>query len=207
MNLKPNWNWVRWGALLVAIALALILGTRARAATIVVTWAHPTQYTDGSDLPLTSIKETLVEYGQCAAQTGNTWGTKAGETRVTAPATTVQITTNFFGNICARGYTVTQLGSVSDASNVGAVVKAEPKPKPPVFVTTLADVYEVKQHPIEGTSLGRMVGTAPLGTPCGDEPVVYDWRWGEFHEVSVDTVTFTKAPKSAIVVARCAMTS
>lgn len=192
-----------WLALAAAITVGVI--TVAGAATVSVSWTNATQYTDGTPLGASELKGVRIEYGDCASS--GVWGTKQGETLVSYPATSVQITMQGWGDKCVRGYTQTNAtaqvpNAESVASNVAWKTVPIPKPNPPVFTVAVADVYEIRVHPLDGPKLARWVGTAEVGAACGDDIIV----WGNgynYHEVSPDLVEFQKAPRSAIVVAAC----
>lgn len=187
---------------LLAFLGAALLTTAGQAATLSVTWQHPTMRTDGTPLALSEIGHTLVEYGDCSAP--GVWGSRQGSVEVPAPATGVQITAAGWGDKCVRGYTVTTTGVSSDASGVAYKTVPEPPPEPPTLTAVETVVYEIQVNPAHGTRVARAVGTVALGAACGEEIIVWGDARGNYHEVSVDQVTFTRAPKSAIVVAKCA---
>lgn len=194
---------------LAGLTLLMLVGLcvhRADAADISGSFTYPTQFEDGSALSLSQIAAVRIEYGSCS---GTAFGVKAGEVSVAPPATSFTITGLSPGTYCLRAYTRTTAaagGLDSAPTSVVSKVIPFPPPKPPVFTVVNIVAYEVLPHPVEGTRLGRNVGTVPLGTACGDEPVVSTMR-GDFHEVSLDAVTFTKMPKSALVVAKCGASS
>lgn len=180
-----------------------LFASAAVAATLNVSWQHPTQFTDNSPLTIDQIESTRIEYGDCDAAGG--WGSKQGETIVAAPATSVQITTAGWGLKCVRGYTRATAaagGQESAASGVANKNVPPPVPQPPTFITVETVAYEIRNNPAHGVMLGRAVGTVEYNTPCGDV-VIVDTGRGKYYEVQPDLVTFSKAPKSAIVVARC----
>ena len=172
----------------------------ASAADATLTWTHPTQRTDNTALPLAEIKETQIDWAVCA--TGNTFpATPLGTKAVPAPANTTVVTGLTYGTWCFRARTADLTGEVS--INTGTVWKQYlAPPKPPVLNSTITMVYEIASHPVDGVRLARQVGTVELGTACVDNPIQTDR--GEYYEVSLDKVTLTKMPKSAIVVTQCA---
>lgn len=190
---KPA-NWLFW--YLVAVLSTVILTGAVWAADATLTWTHPTQRVDGTSLPLASIKETQIDWAPCA--TGNTFPTTATGTKaVPAPATTTTVTGLVYGTWCFRARTVDVGNLVSD--NTGTVWKQYlAPPNPPVLTVVNIVAYEVLQNP-NGIRLGRNVGTVKLGTQCVAGEVLPG-----FYEVTLDQVTLTKMPKSAIVVAQCA---
>lgn len=114
----------------------------AQAADAAVSWTHPTQYTDGSALPLASIKETVVQYGTCVAAvapaTAVTFGTLKLETLVAAPDATVRLTGIVAATYCFRAATRdTQLRTSSWSSLVQKAV-VEIKPKAPATVVVIS---------------------------------------------------------------------
>jgi hypothetical protein len=153
-------------------------------------------------LSVSQIASTRVEWGSCS---GTAFGVKIAEAVVPAPATSYTVTGLSPGTYCLRAYTrATVAAGGLESVPTAAVQKVIPfpPPNPPVFVTvTIATVYEVLAHPIEGVRLGRNVGTVPRGTPCGDETIVY----GDYHVVDLSAVDLTRTPKSSVVVARCAL--
>lgn len=188
-----------WLAFLLALSLIGLVVHRADAADLSVAWSLPTQNTDGSAIPTTgdgALTATRVEWGSCS---GSAFGTKAGEVTVALPATSARLTGIEPGTWCVRAFARNGYGAESAASNVASRTIAAPVPKPPALVTVSQVAYEVLPHPIEGTRLGRNVGTVLLGTACGEEPVVGP----DYFEVPRDTVTLTRTPKSGVVVARC----
>ena len=190
---------------LILTLLITLLAPSAYAADLSVAWTNPTQNTDGSTIPATgagSLTQTRVEWGACAS--AGVFGTKAGEVVVAAPAVAATINGVTPGStVCVQAFTKNTYGSESAASAVVSKVVPAPVPQPPVLVTVSIVAYEVLPHPIEGTRLGRNVGTVPLGTACGTEPVVYTSR-GTYFEVPRKNVTLEKGPKSAVLVALCA---
>jgi len=184
------------------IVLALFLSGVTGAEDVTVNWTHPTARTNGVALPLSEIKETQLDWGVCAA--GNTFpATPVGTRAIAAPATTTTIVGLGYGTWCFRARTADTINLVS--ANTGTVFKVIlAPPNPPVFTTINVVAYEIKLHPVEGVILGRQVGTVPLGTACGYEPVVYTMG-GEYHSVPLSKVELTKSPKSDIIVAKCAI--
>ena len=174
----------------------LLLPFAAGAADVTVTWTHPSANTDGSALSVSNIASTRVEYGSCS---GTAFGTKAGEVVVPAPATTTTVTLAP-GTHCFRAYTRTVAavgGLESGPSGVASKVVPYSPPNPPVITVVNIVAYEIRQSPRGMVSLGRNVGTVPLGTACGVKVT------GDYYEVPLDAVTLSKMPKSAVVVAKC----
>lgn len=188
-----------WIACLMLLAMLGLIATRAQAADASVSWTMPTQNTDNTPIPATgsgSIASSRVEWGSCI---GTAFGTKAGEATVPAPATSYVVADLAPATWCFRAYAKNTFGVESGPSVVVSKVIVPPTPKPPVItVATLA--YDLTSR----GSIGRLVGKVPLGTACvGD--VVKTWKDGStFYEVPRDSVTLTRQPRSAIVVAKCA---
>lgn len=190
-------------ALIVLVLMLAVIVHRTDAATVSGIVTHATKYEDGQDLGA-NLKHTRLDVGTCTA-TG-TFGTKEGEAIVVPPATSWSVTVaRQFGDFCARAQTETVSGLTSVLTASAKVTKVEPRPNPPVLGVVQVAAYEVLPHPIEGTRLGRNVGTVPLGTACGELVVLASS--GEYFEVPRETVAFTRVPKSAVVVARCEFTS
>lgn len=187
---------------IVVVLLLLEVGGVALAADLAVTWAHPTQNTDGSAIPATgdgALTGTRVEWGSCS---GSAFGTKAGELLVPHPTASASVAGLAPGTWCVRAFARNNYGQESASSAVVAKAIAAPVPKAPTLVVVNVVAYEILPHPIEGTRLGRSIGTVPLGTGCGDEPVV----GLDYHEVLREAVTLTRTPKSAVLVAKCEVT-
>lgn len=192
-------TWFIGVALLGLIALA---ARNAEAATVNVSWAHPTQYVDGTPLPVADVKETRVEVGTCGPTAGS-MGTVEATRTVAGPATSTSVDVPGFGAKCARAYTVSKYDTVSEASVVATRTYPAPNPRPPV-VTIATTAYELREDRVEGVRLGRAVGTVPLGTACEPEPVLYaGWTARPYHAIPASAVALTKAPKSDVLVAIC----
>lgn len=185
--------------------LVLMLGLLpavALAATLRATWNHPTTFTDGTPLPLTMIANTRVQYGDCAADGG--MGTIQGETLVVAPTNSIQVTVAGWGDKCMRAYTRATAeggGGESGPSAVALTTVFPTVPNPPTFTSIATVVYDLRIGR-DGVMLARAVGTAPYGSPCGDV-VVTQKGSVKYYEISPELVSFSKPPKSAIVVVSC----
>jgi hypothetical protein len=150
-----------------AIVFALgLFASAAYAADATITWTMPTQNTDNSAIPASgsgSIASTRVEWGTCS---GTSFGTKAGERIVNAPATTTTITGLTSGStFCFRAFVRNTAGAESAASNVVSRVMPSPTPKPPVLSSTVSVVWSYKRAGPHETL--EVVGSAPIGTECG----------------------------------------
>ena len=173
------------------------------AASVTVSWNHPTQNTDGSTIPATgngSIAQTRVEWGTCSS--AGVFGVKESEVVVPYPNTSVMIN-NFLGGetICFRAFSKNTYGVESNASNVVAKTLENPKPRPPVLSTTVTVAYEITLDRKLEIRLARQVGTVELGAPCMDTPM--QTNRGIYFPIDWKYVTFTKTPKSSIVVTKC----
>ena len=111
--------------------LALLVVFSANAADVKVSWTHPTQYSDGTALPLESIKDTRVQYGTCAT---TAFGTLTAEKYVAAPAATWTFTAVAAGTYCFRAQTTDLQGRISPWSVVVSKSIVEIKPKAPTSV-------------------------------------------------------------------------
>lgn len=80
------------------------------AATVIVTWTHPSTYTDGSPLPLDLIKTTVVRWDVLST------GAEAGRIRVDAPATSIKLNVPDKTALCFTLNTETKAGQVSEDS-------------------------------------------------------------------------------------------
>jgi hypothetical protein len=193
-----------WLAFLVFVAMVGLCVHRADAADIQGSFAYPTQFEDGSSLSLAQIANVRVEYGRCS---GSAFGTKVGEVIVTPPATTFTITGLAPSTYCLRAYakTIAAAGGLESVpTGVVSKVIPFPPPKPPVLTVVNVVAYETKLHPVEGVVLGRQVGTVPIGTACVEgDPIVGT----SYFEVPREAVKLSKAPKSAVIVARCKISS
>ena len=193
--------WVEHrAAIIVSVLLGFACGA-VFASTATVSWVNSTQNTDGSPIPATgpgSIQSTRIEWGNCV---GTAFGTAAGNVVVPASQTSTVISSLGPAVWCFRGFHVNTYGIDSAPSNVVNKTIVAPTPRPPVLATIVASVYDVKFDWREGDyELGRVVGTAPLGTPCTDKFSV-----GDSYQVPRKAVKLDRRPRSAVLVARCAM--
>jgi hypothetical protein len=176
--------------------------------TVTVAWTAPTTNVDGS--PLTNLagfkiyrstststvqSSTPIILAEPLATMFVISGLSAGSHYFALKAyNSAGVESVFTGNVTKVVTTATVSSSAS--------VTLEQRPSPPTLVTVQVMAYEIKQHPIEGVILGRQVGTVPLGTPCGFEPIV----GLNYFEVPTTSVKFARAPKSVVIVAACALT-
>lgn len=177
-----------------------------------LTWTAPTQNTDNSPIPATGpgslagfklyhapteagvATATPLVVNDKTATTHTIAGLPAGQRYYGAKAFNVEgIDSDMSGYV----NNVVTIPATTGTSSV----TVSTKPKPPVLVAVQQTVYEVQNNP-NGLRLGRNVGTVPLGTSCGETPVVETWT-GTYYEVPLDAVTLNKMPKSAIVVVKC----
>lgn len=87
--------------------IALLFSAPLYAGEAIVTWEHPTQYTDGTALPLSAIARTELEYGKCnAAKDGFLASPTPAIVQVAAPAVTRTISSLGAGDWCVRARTV-----------------------------------------------------------------------------------------------------
>jgi len=176
--------------------LLLIALLPSLANAITVSWNPPITNTDGSIIPASgdgSLTDSLVEWGTCS---GTAFGTKLGEQLVPMPAKSIEFTSFTPGCYSFRVYAKNTYGSLSLASMVAQKTIIAPTPSPPTLVTIVAQIYDyqIKNGKVY---LGRQVGTAPLGTACGDMVLT------NYYYVPVEKVTLTRKPRSATI-SKCA---
>lgn len=184
-------------ALIVSLFASIAVAGEAQ-----LSWTFPTQNTDGTTIPASgdgSLTDTVIEWGSCS---GGAFDVKAGEFAVSVPTNTYTVPNLAPATHCFRAKVTNTYGVVSDWSGTVNKVIAPPKPNPPVLLVIDTMAYELTDNPAQGIRLGRLVGTVPVGTVCGDTPLAYTER-GAYYEVSLADVALTKMPKSAVVVARC----
>jgi hypothetical protein len=75
-----------------------------------------------------------------------------------------------------------------------------PKPRPPVLLSTITVAYDITLDRRLNVKLGRQVGTLALGTLCVDPMPT---NKGVYFTVDAGAVTFTRTPRSSVVVTRC----
>ena len=177
------------------LALVLLLAASAAGAVpINIGWVHPTKYVDGTDLPLSHITGTRIEWGTCNAD--NTFGTKLGE--VIAPAPSVNISTPDLpvGTYCIRAFTRVVSGTESNPTTVLAhTIPPVPTPPTNLRVSSLV-VYNVVKQTDRFVMLP--VGTVPAGTACiGGQSV------NGYYAVPRASVTWTGSVRPVVVVAQC----
>lgn len=190
---------------IIVFLISCVASASAMAATATLTWTHPTQNTDGSIIPATgngSIAQTRVEWGSCNSTGG--FGVKESEVVVPYPESTTTIN-NFLGGetVCFRAYSKNTYGVESNASAVVVKVFDAPKPRPPVLSSVITVAYEVTLDRKLNLRLARQVGTIELGTPCIDTPM--NTNRGIYFPVDPQYVTFTRQPKSSMVVTKCGL--
>lgn len=190
---------------IIVFLISCMASASAMAATANLTWTHPTFNVDGSSIPTTgtgALAQTRIEWGSCNSSGG--FGSKESEMVVPYPTNSVSIN-NFVGGetICFRAFSKNNLGVESDASAVVVKTFDVVKPRPPVLGAVIAVAYEVTLDRRLNLRLARQVGTIELGTPCMDTPV--DTNRGIYFPVDPQYVTFTRQPKSSIVVTKCGL--
>jgi hypothetical protein len=102
----------------------------------VVTWAHPTAYSDGSALVAADIASTTIEWSN-----GSTFGTVNGSQVVTGTATTATAPDPAAGSSrCYRARTTVVAakgGQTSAPSNVSCKSVPFPAPNPPTLIDVI----------------------------------------------------------------------
>jgi hypothetical protein len=170
-------------AIVVVVGLCLFVASVAQAAVRTVSWTHPTTNTDGSALPLSQITRTVVVWG-----TSSSAMTNSKIVTGTATSTTIDLAPGTW----YVGAKTTANGTDSAVSNVVQVVIPQPTPNPPV-VTVQAVVAGINMSPAykilaDGTRSQVVAGFVPVGTACGDGPVVFRYRDRDYRIVPRETV-------------------
>jgi hypothetical protein len=197
-------------AFLLTLALVL-LAAPSFSAPAGLSYTRPTQYTDGSPLPVGDITRYDIE---CVSftPTGGTSGAcpTISPTTLAGNATSGTVTLTIpagGGAACFRLRTVVTSGATSDWSNTACKTFAPATPNPPGSVTvavvigiTVTPVYKLAG----GISRSTFVGFADLGVPCADR-VEYSWRGHEFREIPRESVYWWEETTGRVV-APCAAT-
>lgn len=117
-----------WPSLIVLGLLYLAFASSAFAGSANVGWIFPTTYSDNSTLPVADLATTTVEYG---TGSGTTFGTKAGQIVVNAPAITGSILNLSPGTWCFRMFVTTTAAKGGVSGPMSNVVCASvPFPTP-----------------------------------------------------------------------------
>jgi hypothetical protein len=187
---------------IITIALVIAgIGNLARGADGVVSWTHPTQYTDNTPIPAGGLSGTEIQYGKCNATRTGLLATPAPVTvSVPFPATTRTITGLTNAEWCFAARSTQPVGSPSDWTGF-AWKLIDLQPKPPVLSSTITTAYETWKF-LGKTYLGRSVGSIPLGVECG--AAVVQTSTAVYHEIPSSAVTFNKTPRPGPLVTRCA---
>lgn len=173
-------------AALVAAGLCLLAGL-AQAATVTISWVHPTTNTDGSTLPVSAITKTTIVYGTTSAMTNSkvVTGTATSTTLDLAPGT---------------WYVAAKTTAYTNDSNLSAVVThvvAQPIPNPPV-ITVTAVVAGLNMSPAfkvlaDNSRSSVIAGFVKVGTPCSG-PIVFKYRDLPYRIVPRETISWWKPP-------------
>jgi len=177
-----------------------------------VSWVAPTSNTN--DTPLVNLAAYRVYYGTSSSSL-----TQSSEVNdITLRTATISSLTLGTWYFAVRAVNTNQLESgnsniaskavvgATAASTVGITINATPPPTPTPppptgsWATIGTVVYDTVQTGSSYT-LGRIVGSIPLGTRC-----VSTIRVGttDYYQVPRDRTSFTAAPRTQIIVARCA---
>jgi hypothetical protein len=192
-----------WLAVLLLLSMLGLIATRAHAADLTGTFTLPTQNTDGTTIGTTdAITQVRVEYSLCSGTSA--FGTKIAEVVVPAPGTSYTFPGVNFGKFCIRAYAKNALGIESAATPVVVRDYQAPTPKPPVLGAVSVLVFETRIHPTQGLVAGRQVGTVELGTKCFADELGQPIAGSDLYRVRFSDVTLDKAPKSELLVAKCA---
>jgi hypothetical protein len=175
-----------------------------------VSWVAPTANTDGS--ALVNLASYRVYYGASAGALSQ----NSEVSDITLRSATISSLTPGTWYFSVRAVNTNRVESgdsniatkavtgASAASTVGITINSTPPPPPPTgtgpLVTIATVVYDTVQTGSSYT-LGRVVGTIPLGIGC-----VASIRIGttDYYSVPRDKTKFTVQPRSHTNVARCA---
>jgi hypothetical protein len=193
--------------------LVALLVSVAHAETVTASWTNATTNTDSTAIPSSgpgSLVRTVVEYG---TRNGSTFGTKAGEVFVAAPATTLSLNLVVVQEYALRAFhcntyaTTFALGAAgcSAASNVVFRTVQPPTPGVPQNLTVSSPiVYEIRPN-TSGQLVASRMGLAPVGALCGAEFQIVDGvRYHSVQASDADLVNWPQAPASLRLWARCA---
>lgn len=127
------------GLAAIALALFVFLPSKCEAGNADVSWTHPTQYVDGTPLPLASILRTEIQWGKCnATQTAFDTGVVPITVNVAAPAAAQAIPAIPTGKYCFRARTVSTANELSDWTNLVWKDVTNVPGKPQNFTVTLS---------------------------------------------------------------------
>jgi hypothetical protein len=167
-----------------------------------VNWTAPTTNTDGS--ALTNLASFRIYYGTSASSLSQ----KSDVTDNTRRSATISPLTPGTWYFAVRA--VNTSGTESDSSNVtskavaGATaaksVAITITPATQTRVTIATSVYDIVRISAGNWVLGRVVGTAPVGTPCRS---AYHLT-GDYYGINTGYVKLTRTPRGDTLVAHCA---
>ena len=194
-------------------AKTFTLTCAAATGTATLTWTAPTQNTDGSTIPASGAGSLAgFELFHAATSAGVSTATPIV---VNNPAATTYTITGLPVGVryyAAKAFNAEAIRSdfsgqvnntiVLPSATANASVTVNVKPRPPVLSATITTAYELNGIKNDGTILlGRAVGTIPLGAPCIDYP--FETNKGLYYGIERENVTFTRQPKSSMVVTKC----
>ncbi len=164
-------------AAVVAVGLCLLFTGLAQAATVTITWTHPTTNTDGSALPASAITRTTIVYGTTSAMSSSKIVTGA------ATSTTLDLAPGTW-YVAAK---TTANGNDSNLTATVTHVVAQPTPNPPTGLSVVAVVAGLNMSPAykltPDTAGNRVVaGFVTFGAPCSG-PVIFRYRDRAYHAV------------------------
>lgn len=176
----------------------LVACTAAEAQDVInVTWDHPTQRIDGSNLSLEEIQNTMLFWSDQVCTQADL-ESAANTAIVEAPADQYQIPEVSPGEWCVAGRTIDTSGLMSDLSNV-ASKQVLSQPSPPDNLSTSSEM------PVYTISLSRdsiaatvQVGTVPADTPCDPNQYV-----NGLYVVPRESVEWIGNVQPQVVVAEC----
>jgi hypothetical protein len=180
--------------------LVLVSGPLFAQAAATLTWEHPTEYTDGSPLPLADIANTGLFWSSSTCDPEELLG--AAMVLVDAPATEHVIEDLGPGTWCFTARTGTTGGLVSDPSNVASkTITATPFPPENLTAAGGDAVYAILQAP-DRVVLSQ-IGTLSSPTPCDDQVAVADSNGRVAFQVPQSAVTFFTGSSAEVVFALC----
>jgi hypothetical protein len=168
-----------------------------------VSWANPTQNTDGS--PLTNLAGTRIVWGATAATLGN-------QVQVASPTATSGVVDKLPAGtwlFAVKSYTSDGIESVLSSTvsktvtvspapvySASVTITVQTQPNPPAITTIDTTAYEITKA-TDALALNA-IGTVPLGVSCKPQ---YDANG--LNVVPRNLVKFRTATRPLVVVAKC----
>ena len=185
-----------------AFTVSLLLACSAHAQdTAMLSWQHPTEYTDGSPLPLSEIQNYMVFWSDTTCD-GQQLTSSPNNAIVDAPGNTYETPVLSVGTWC---FTVRALAvnnpNPSAPSNVAMKVIMNDPRAPNLSVNGDDQVYQIIQT-INAVTL-IPVGTVPLGTMCNGALVISDSNGLIAYQVDRSLVAWFGNVQPEVVFSRC----